>query len=295
MLDLNRIEFLNIDEIDDIINLANLYKSGKSVDFSSSHCALMFFENSTRTRFSFECALNKLGAHSYIFDNSKSSTSKGEELFDTVNNLSAIGINTFILRTTEENVISNLRKYEFYKPVHFVNAGEGKVSHPTQALLDYFTMKEKISDINGKKVVIIGDIKHSRVAKSNIALLNKMGVEVLTCAPSYFMEEIKGAKYVETLDKALLGADIVMCLRIQNERLNEAISREDYIKNYQINSSNFPKGAILMHPGPVNRDVEISSELLDDKTIGRTILEQAENGVYIRMAVLDKIFNKERI
>lgn len=293
MNDLIKVEYLTINEIEEIMNLALEYKKGRTSDFSSFHCALMFFENSTRTRFSFECALNKLGAHSYIFDNTKSSTQKGEELYDTINNLSAIGINTFIIRTREENLIENLKKYNYYKPVSFVNAGEGKASHPTQALLDYFTMKEKLGSLQNKKVVILGDIKHSRVAKSNISLLNKAGARVVTCAPSYFKEEIKGAEFEPDLNKALYKADVVMCLRIQNERLEEAISKEDFIKNYQINENNLPKGAILMHPGPVNRNVEISDELLNDSR-GQTILNQAENGVYVRMAVLDKIFRGEK-
>ena len=200
----------------------------------------------------------------------------------------AIGINTFIIRTREENLINELKQIDFYKPVHFINAGEGKSSHPTQALLDYFTMLEKIKTVKNKKVVIIGDIKHSRVAKSNIALLKKFGANVITTAPEYFREDINGAIFEPDLKKALDGADVVMALRIQNERLEEAISKEDFIKNYSLNMENFPKNAILMHPGPVNRDIEISSELLDSKT-GITILNQAENGVYIRMAVIDKI------
>lgn len=288
---LDRIELLTKEEIEEIISLAKEYKNGKVSDFSNNHTALMFFENSTRTRFSFECALNKLKANSYIFDNSKSSSQKGEEMFDTINNLSAIGINSFIIRTTEENLIGKLKQEFYYKPVSFINAGEGKSSHPTQALLDYFTMKEKLGTVENKKIVIIGDIKHSRVAKSNISLLRKMGAKIITCAPNYFMEEIEGTTLEENLQKAIFGADVIMCLRIQHERLTEAISKDDFIKRYQINVQNMPHNAILMHPGPVNRDVEIAGELLDSK-IGETILNQAENGVYIRMAILDKIYTE---
>lgn len=289
MRDLIKIEYLTNAEIEGLMSLAQEYKNGKKSNFSNHHCALMFFENSTRTMFSFECALNKLGAYSYIFDNAKSSILKGEEIFDTINNLCAIGISTFITRTAKEGFIDELKKLEFYKPINFINAGEGKSSHPTQALLDYFTMKEKLKDVKNKKIVIVGDIKHSRVAKSNIKLLSKMGANLVLCAPKYFTEKIDGAEYVPNLDEALLGADVVMCLRIQKERLNEEVSIQDYIKNYQINSANMPKNAILMHPGPVNRDVEISNELINSK-YGRTILNQAENGVYVRMAVLDSVF-----
>ncbi len=288
MQHLDTIENLTASEIEELIDSASSFKSGRYANYSTKHIALMFFENSTRTRFSFECAVNKLGAHPYIFDISKSSTAKGEILKDTINNMVAIGINTFVIRTREEDLINELKQIDFYKPVHFINAGEGKSSHPTQALLDYFTILEKIKTVKNKKVVIIGDIKHSRVAKSNIALLKRFGANIVTSAPEYFREDINGAIFEPDLNKALNGADVVMALRIQNERLDEAISKEDFIKNYSLNSENFPKNAILMHPGPVNRDVEISSELLDSK-IGETILNQAENGVYIRMAVIDKI------
>lgn len=291
MQDLIRIEDISRDTVTTLINDAMGFKAGRYANHSTKHAALMFFENSTRTRFSFECALNRLGAHSYVFDNSKSSSMKGEDIHDTLNNLCAIGINTFIIRTSENDLIENLRELKFYKPVHFINAGEGKSSHPTQALLDYLTMVEKIRTVENKKIVIIGDIKHSRVAKSNVALLNKFGANVVTCAPEYFAQEINGAVYEENLDKALEGADVVMCLRIQNERLEEAISKDDYIKNYRIDYTNMPENAILMHPGPVNRDVEITSEVLNSK-FGTTILNQAENGVYIRMAVLDSIFKR---
>lgn len=289
MKHLDRIEYLTTEEIEEIVTSAASFKSGKYANHSTRHAALMFFENSTRTRFSFECALNRLGAHPYIFNLSTSSNAKGEIIRDTINNMTAIGINTFIIRTTEENLIGELKEINFYKPVYFVNAGEGKSSHPTQALLDYFTIIEKLKTVKNKKVVIIGDIKHSRVAKSNIALLSKFGANIVTTAPEYFKEEIKGAIFEPNLNKALTGADVVMCLRIQTERLESTVSKEDFINNYGITTDNLPENAILMHPGPVNRDVEIQSEVLDSP-IGQTVLNQAENGVYIRMAVLDKIF-----
>ena len=288
MKHLDTIGNLTTDEIEELIDSASSFKNGRYANYSTKHIALMFFENSTRTRLSFECAINRLGAHPYIFDISKSSNQKGETLKDTINNLCAIGINTFVIRTREENLIDELKQIEFYRPTHFINAGEGKSSHPTQALLDYFTILEKIKTVKNKKVVIVGDIRHSRVARSNIALLKKFGANITTSAPEYFMEEIEGTTFEPDLKKALIDADVVMALRIQNERLDEAISKEDFIKNYSLNMENFPQGALLMHPGPVNRDVEISSKLLDSK-IGKTILNQAENGVYIRMAVIDKI------
>ncbi len=286
------IESMNNDEIEKIISLAKEYKfDNLRKNFSNKHAALMFFENSTRTRFSFEYAINSLSAHPYIFDNSKSSSQKGEEAYDTINNLSAIGIDTFIIRTKDEFLIKDLKEKSYYNKVHFINAGSGKTSHPTQALLDYFTIKEIFGEIKGKKVAIIGDIRHSRVAKSNIALLNKVGAKVVTSAPIYFKEEIEGAKYVQNLDEAIKDANVIMCLRVQNERLEAAINLEDFIKNYQINSDNLPQNAVLIHPGPVNRGIEVSNELINSKR-GQTILEQAENGKYVRMAILDLIFSK---
>ena len=294
MKHLDKIENLTKEEIQNIIEAAKSFKTGKYANYPTRHAALMFFENSTRTKFSFECALKRLGANVYVFDTAKSSITKGEELFDTINNMSAIGINTFIIRTREENLIEKLKEKNFYKPVHFINAGEGKSSHPTQALLDYFTIIEHLGSVKNKKVVIVGDIKHSRVARSNVALLKKEGADVVCSAPEYFQDNIEGVYYEKNLNNALLGADIVMCLRIQTERLEKEISKDDYIKNYRISKENLPENALLMHPGPVNRDVEITSDVIDSSQ-GKTILNQAENGVYIRMAILDKIFKEGRI
>lgn len=294
MKHLDKIEYLSKEETENIIDTAKSFKAGRYANYPTRHAALMFFENSTRTRFSFECAIKRLGAKSYVFDTAKSSILKGEELFDTINNMAAIGIDTFIIRTREENLIGELKEKTFYRPVHFINAGEGKSSHPTQALLDYYTIIENLGSVKNKKIVIAGDIKHSRVARSNIALLKREGANIVCCAPKYFQEEIDGVYFEENLNNALLGADIVMCLRIQTERLEGEISKEDYIKNYRISKENLPENALLMHPGPVNRDVEITSDIIDSPQ-GQTILKQAENGVYIRMAVLDKIFKEGRI
>ena len=287
-----KIEDLSASEIENISQDALAIKQNfTEKTLLGKNICLMFFENSTRTKISFEVAAKKLGANVINFETTTSSINKGETLRDTIENLYFIGIDAVVIRTSDDDLIANLCKEVRY-PMHFINAGSGKASHPTQALLDYVTMKEKIGSIVGKKIVIIGDVEHSRVAKSNIALWTKFGANVVVCAPEYFKSAIKeGCIYTSDMREAIADADVIMGLRIQKERILEAYSEDDYIDNYQLNSNLLEKyapQAILMHPGPVNREVEITSELLDS-SLGETILEQARNGVYTRMAVLQKI------
>lgn len=289
LIDINRLEK---SEIERIIEVAREFKSGacKSNVAGKTAC-LMFFENSTRTKISFDLAAQKLGMNVIRFDGATSSLSKGESRRDTFENLSAIGIDTVIVRTTENRFIDNTLK-ELSVPLSFVNAGDGVTAHPTQALLDYFTMIEKFGDIAGKKVTIIGDIEHSRVAKSNFALLSKFGAELHAVAPEYFMpDEVLPVTYHSNLADGIKDADVVMLLRVQKERLEREFDGGDYIGKYQLSSDILEKyapNAILMHPGPVNRGVEITSELLDSEK-GKTVLEQAHNGVFVRMAVLEML------
>lgn len=293
------IKSLSTTEIEGIANRALEIKNGaKPLSLKEKHVAMMFFENSTRTYFSFEMALNRLGANVYNFETSKSSLSKGEDTFDTLNNLSAIGFDAVIIRTSEEGLIKRtlnetLNGRKFFKEISLINAGEGASAHPTQALLDFVTIKENFKNLNGLNLVIVGDIRHSRVAKSNIELLSRFGVSVKCVAPAYFQDEtIKNVEWSDDLQKSLQNADIVMVLRIQKERIQGIIEFDDYIKNFQITKENFPKNAILMHPGPVNRDVELNSAILDSK-IGDNILLQAHNGVFVRMALLEAILGGE--
>ncbi len=297
--DFIKISTLTKNEISSLIDDANAFKSlAKNSDVKGKTACLMFFENSTRTKISFEVAAKNLDMRVINFDNATSSINKGETLKETVENLYFIGIDTVIIRTSNDTLIEDLRDNVEY-PIKFINAGSGKSSHPSQALLDYFTMKEKLGDVCGKKIVIVGDIEHSRVAKSNIELLKKFGAEIVICAPEFFKPEVQldGAVFEADLKTAIKNADVVMGLRIQRERILEAYSEEEYIKNYRLNSEileQYAPNAILMHPGPVNRDVEITSELLDS-TKGKIILEQARNGVYTRMAVLNQLLGEERL
>lgn len=289
LIDINRLEK---SEIEKIISLAEEFKAGmRKSSVAGKTACLMFFENSTRTKISFDLAAQKLGMNVIHFDGATSSLSKGESRKDTFENLSAIGIDTVIVRTTEDRFIDNSLK-ELLLPLSFVNAGDGVTAHPTQALLDFFTMTEKLGTMAGKKVCIVGDIAHSRVAKSNFALLSKFGAELHAVAPDYFRpKESSGVIYHDSLAEGIENADVVMMLRVQKERLEREFDGGDYIEKYQLNSEilgKYAPNAILMHPGPVNRGVEITSELLDSEK-GKTVLEQAHNGVFVRMAVLEML------
>lgn len=290
MQNLIDIKSLNIDEIAQIIDLALEFEKGTAK--SSCHgknLALLFCENSTRTRFSFEMAANKLGVFTYNFDAGKSSFSKGETLKDTIENLYAIGMDGVVIRHSESGIVEQASQ-EVCAPIAFINAGDGNNEHPTQALLDFYTMKKHLCNVEGMKIAIIGDIKHSRVAYSNIELLKKFDADVWLCAPEYFKEDIEGTTYTDSLEEALKGTDVAMFLRIQNERLEEKVPIFEYVDKYGLTVEKFNKyarkDALIMHPGPVNRNVELSSEILDGD-LGKIILEQAHNGVFVRMAVLE--------
>lgn len=288
---------LSKEEIIEIIDLAEKFENETALSTCfGKHIALLFYENSTRTRVSFEMAANKLGIHIYNFDAGTASFSKGESMKDTIQNLYQIGINGIVMRHSEAGIIEKTIEEVNY-PISFINAGDGSHAHPTQALLDYYTMKKHLGTVEGKKIAIIGDVRHSRVAHSNISLLNKFGAKICLCAPKYFEDEVKGVEQVKTLEEALQDAHVAMFLRVQKERLEDRIPIFDYIQGYGLTMKklkNFAKKDILiMHPGPVNRDVEISSEVLDSE-YGNVILEQAHNGVFVRMAVLDYILGAQK-
>lgn len=287
------IKSLSVDEILKVVELASDFESGKAVSTCHGrHLALLFCENSTRTRFSFEMAANKLGVFIYNFDAGKSSFTKGETIVDTLENLSAIGIDIVAIRHSESGIVRKTMD-ELKSPVAIINAGDGNNAHPTQALLDFYTMKKYLRTIEGKKIVIVGDIYHSRVAHSNIELLKKFGAKIHLCAPEYFRDAaIDGVVWENSLEDSLKGADVAMFLRIQNERLENSIPLEEYIKNYGLTLDKLKKFAppniLIMHPGPVNRGVELPSEIVD-KEYGKIILEQAHNGVFVRMAILEML------
>lgn len=248
----------------------------------------IFFENSTRTLSSFESAAQRLGAKVLRLDTSRSSLRKGETLYDTAMILDSMSPNAIIVRHAYSGVPHILAKH-MHCPV--LNGGDGKHAHPTQALLDLFTIwthfKGKIKD---KIILIVGDIKNSRVAASNIELLNRFGLKIILVAPPHFMPHSNLEKSYKLDDKLIDKADIIMSLRTQTERHNKSIysSLKDYANDFCIQSNLIKdKKLILLHPGPVNRNTDISDEMMSDK---RTlVLQQVKNGVAIRMAVLKKL------
>lgn len=251
--------------------------------------ANVFFENSTRTRLSFELAEKRLSADVVNFSASGSSVKKGETLLDTVNNILAMKVDMVVMRHSSPGAPHYLSKHI---KANIVNAGDGTHEHPTQALLDAFSMQEKIGDLAGKKIAIIGDILHSRVALSNIFCLQKLGAEVMVCGPNTllpkYIREI-GVKVEHSVQNALEWCDVANVLRIQLERqqIKYFPSLREYSLYFGINKKmldELNKEIVLMHPGPINRGVELTSDAADSHH--SIILDQVENGVAVRMAVL---------
>ncbi|ATA85254.1 aspartate carbamoyltransferase catalytic subunit [Capnocytophaga sputigena] len=257
--------------------------------------ANLFFENSTRTRLSFELAEKRLSADVINFSASQSSVTKGETLVDTVNNILSMKVDMIVMRHPNPGAGVFLSQHV---KASIVNAGDGAHEHPTQALLDSYSIRERLGEVAGKKVVIVGDILHSRVALSNIFALHKQGAEVMVCGPQTLIP-----KYIHELDvkvetnlrKALNWCDVANMLRIQNERLDISYfpSTREYVQQYGLTKEildSLDKEIVIMHPGPINRGVEITSEVADSEQ--SIILQQVENGVAIRMAVIYLLANK---
>ncbi|RRO22843.1 aspartate carbamoyltransferase catalytic subunit [Flavobacteriaceae bacterium 14752] len=257
--------------------------------------ANLFFENSTRTRLSFELAEKRLSADVVNFSASSSSVNKGETLIDTVNNILAMKVDMVVMRHPNPGAGVFLSKYV---DASIVNAGDGTHEHPTQALLDTYSVREKLGKVKGKKVVIVGDILHSRVALSNIFCLKKLGAEVKVCGPNTLMpQHIRslGVEVEHSLDNALEWCDVANMLRVQNERMSTRYfpSTREYVAQYGLDKQRLDqikKEIVIMHPGPINRGVEISSDIADSHHA--IILNQVENGVAIRMAVLYLLASK---
>ncbi|MEM9053332.1 MAG: aspartate carbamoyltransferase catalytic subunit [Bacteroidota bacterium] len=289
------IKGLTAEDINLIFNTADNFKEvinrpiKKVPSLRDITIANVFFENSTRTKLSFELAEKRLSADVVNFASSSSSVKKGETLIDTVNNILAMKVDLVVMRHPNPGAPHFLSKHVDAK---VVNAGDGTHEHPTQALLDSFSIREKLGTVKGKKVVIVGDILHSRVAISNIYCLKLLGAEVMVCGPRTLIPkyaESLGVQVEYDLRKALEWCDVANMLRIQLERQDMAYfpSLREYTMQYGLDKALFDsigKDITVMHPGPINRGVEISSDMADsDNSI---ILQQVENGVAIRMAVL---------
>jgi len=257
--------------------------------------ANLFFENSTRTKLSFELAQKRLSADVINFSASNSSVKKGESLIDTVNNILSMKVDMVVMRHPNPGASMFLSKHV---NASIVNAGDGAHEHPTQALLDCFSIQERLGDVSGKKVLIVGDVLHSRVALSNIFALKKLGAEVKVCGPLTLMPkhiETLGVTVETKLKKALAWADVANVLRVQFERMRKSYfpSNREYAMQYGISKEvlrDIDKEILIMHPGPINRGVEISSDVADSENA--IILDQVENGVAVRMATLYLLASK---
>ena len=252
--------------------------------------ALLFYEPSTRTRVSFEFAAKVLGATTTLVSATASSIEKGESLLDTGYTITALGAQVIIIRHPSSGAPHVLARHV---DVPVINAGDGLHEHPSQALLDAYTILQRTRTLRGLQVAIIGDIFHSRVARSEVLLLSRFGSKITLCGPPELAPEVattlaSGVRVVRTVEDALRGADVVMVLRIQKERLaGLKLSTEDYIARYQVTAERLRlarRDAILMHPGPIIRGMELSGELADSPQ--SVVLQQVNNGVAVRMAIL---------
>jgi len=279
--------------IEEILNRARFFADNqdvlgmKDLPYQDRFVANLFLEPSTRTRFSFEVAEKKLGAHPINFESGSSSLQKGESLLDTLRTLEAMGVEVAVIRLREEGLLEPLTKK---LNIRIINAGEGKNEHPSQALLDLYTIKSYFKEIKGLNVAIIGDIAHSRVARSNYHLLKKMGANIFFSGPNDLMPKDLAGTHLPIND-AIANADVVMMLRVQYERLEQklSLSQEEYNLEY-----GFTKGrlkllqphAIILHPAPVNRGVEMDDFVVEHSQT--KVFEQIKNGVWIRMAIIER-------
>ena len=295
------IKYINKNDIDLIFETADHFKEvinrpiKKVPSLRDITIANIFFENSTRTKLSFELAQKRLSADVISFSAAQSSVKKGETLIDTVNNILSMKVDMVVMRHANPGAAYFLSKNV---KASIVNAGDGAHEHPTQALLDSYSIREKLGEVAGKKVVIVGDVLHSRVALSNIYALQMQGAEVKVCGPKTLIPryiESLGVTVEPNLRKALEWCDVANMLRVQNERMdvNYFPSTREYAQQYGVDKSlldSLNKEIIIMHPGPINRGVEITSEVADSNQ--SVILNQVENGVAIRMAVIYLLASK---
>ncbi len=295
------IKYINKNDIDLIFETADHFKEvinrpiKKVPSLRDITIANIFFENSTRTKLSFELAQKRLSADVISFSAAQSSVKKGETLIDTVNNILSMKVDMVVMRHSNPGAAHFLSRNV---KASIVNAGDGAHEHPTQALLDSFSIRERLGEVAGKKVVIVGDVLHSRVALSNIFALHMQGAEVMVCGPKTLIPRYitdLGVKYEPNLRKALEWCDVANMLRVQNERLdvNYFPSTREYAQQYGVDKAlldSLDKEIVIMHPGPINRGVEITSDVADSQQ--SVILDQVENGVAIRMAVIYLLASK---
>lgn len=290
------VEALSDQEVMGLIRRGQEFKNGakwtpqKEQYFATN----LFFENSTRTHKSFEVAEKKLGLEVIEFDAKTSSVQKGETLYDTVLTMSALGVDVAVIRHSDENYYDELTQSKTIQCA-IINGGDGSGQHPSQCLLDLMTIYEEFGHFDGLKVAIVGDITHSRVAKSNMQMLKRLGAEVYFSGPAQWYDtafDVYGT--YEPLDELIEEMDVMMLLRVQHERHDghESFSKEGYHQEYGLTeerAEKLKKTAIIMHPAPVNRDVEIADSLVE--SLQSRITQQMTNGVYVRMAILEAVLH----
>lgn len=273
------------EKILEIIDLALQFKNGKSVRYPNKKMATLFFENSTRTLYSFQAAMINLGIAPVSFNVLQSSVNKGESLYDTVKTFENIGMDGVVIRHSQDRYYKQLTGIEM--PVF--NGGDGSSDHPTQTLLDLVTIYEEFGRFEGLKVAIVGDISHSRVAHGNTELMRRLGMNVYISGPDCFMD---GTADCMSLDEATKTADIIILLRVQFERHESSMGMtvNEYHEQYGMTverTNRMKSGAIILHPAPINRGVEIANEVVECKQ--SRINNQMQNGVYTRMAVISMV------
>jgi len=281
---LTRLSDFTIEEIKEILERANRYASGEELPkLEGKVIANLFFEPSTRTQYSFMMAEQKLGLQMMDFTAETSSVQKGETLYDTVKTFEAIGVDGVVIRHPQNNYFEELIPH---LNIPIFNGGDGSGNHPTQSLLDLLTIYQEYGKFEGLKIAIVGDIAHSRVAHTNIEVMNRLGMEVHLVAPEQFQED--GYQW-ENLDDVLEEMDIIMLLRVQHERHDGGmqLTKEEYHAQYGLTlerEKRMKEGAIIMHPAPFNRGVEIADDVVECKQ--SRIFKQMSNGVFVRMSVL---------
>jgi aspartate carbamoyltransferase catalytic subunit len=285
------IEHLPTEDIESILRLSRRFQRSQPKPlFRGKRIALLFYEASTRTRISFEFAAKVLGATTTLVHASASSIEKGESLLDTGYTITALGADIIIIRHPSSGAPHVLSQHV---QIPVINAGDGMHEHPSQALLDAYTIQQRRKTLHGLRVAIVGDIFHSRVARSEVLLLSRFGCKIFLCGPPELAPDVAatlapGVTVTRNIGEALRGADVVMVLRIQKERLATLkLNADDYVANFQLTAERLKlakRDAILMHPGPIIRGMELSGELADLPQ--STILDQVHNGVHVRMAIL---------
>ena len=282
MKNLFQLSTLSVEKIQEIIDLAMEFKNGRKENLSNKTVCNLFLEPSTRTHYSFNMAEFNLGMNVINFDNTNSSILKGETLYDTCKTLESIGVNALVIRSREDMYFNQLNNIN----IPIFNAGDGKSNHPTQSLLDLMTIYEQYGKFEGLNVCIIGDIKHSRVAHTNIEIMKRLKMNVYVSGPEEFNDN--SAEYID-IEEAINTMDVIMLLRVQFERHSDGmtLTNEEYHEKYGLTLervNQMKENAIIMHPAPVNRGIEIADDVVECSK--SKIFPQMTNGVYVRMAVI---------